>query len=229
MSGPYILEAERIELLIKYTDRAPIAMERPGNMLFSHHFLFAYFLICECRYREAKDSLKALLLYLRESSESVVQDIFNQLGVGQGEKKAHEKLNQKKTGQKKKAYETGSKNIKASFVNTFNKIDHRYASCLEAIVSLKLHIYNLISFCHLYLGDYAELDYYLVQGINLGGCSAFRRRKALVAFIAESGEPPDLDVWVEELRFLGGFYVKNINSMKSITLEKYFTDILLSN
>lgn len=186
-------------LLARYMARAPIEMSDSCGTSFAQQFLFSYYLICIEEYRNAKDCLKAILLNLK----AMDADVECEVNVCSKRPKdtspyIHEGI------EKKKVQNAQNTDIE------------------EHIVAIKLHVYNLISFCHLYLGDYTELCYYIVRAINISNSDAFLQRKRLVDFIASAGRPPGLDVWIREIEFAGGLFAKNFDTIKDMVLARYF-------
>lgn len=183
-------------LLIKYIARVPIEMNEPSGNSFARQFLFSYYLIGVEDYKHAKDNLKTILLKLKTMDAEAVCKI----------KACSKKI--------KDTALSGHKGTEQEIADN--------ADIEEHIVAIKLHVYNLISFCHLYLGDYTELCYYIVRAINISNNDAFVQRKRLVEFIAGAGRPAGLDVWIREIDFVGGLYVKSFDATKDLVLSRYF-------
>lgn len=95
------------------------------------------------------------------------------------------------------------------------------AGCRGGVkLAVKAHLYNLVSFCHLYLGDYTELKYYLQHAASIS--SAFGVRSELVEFMVGGAQRPDFDVWIAEIEFLGGSYAANVDMIRGFELSKHF-------
>lgn len=186
-------------LLAKYIARAPIEMHEPSrDTSFAEQFLFSYHLICVEEYRRAKDSLKTILLKLKGMETETLRKT---------------KVCSKKPEAMPFDRSEGCGQERAENAENAGMEKH--------IVAIKLHVYNLISFCHLYLGGYTELCYYIDRAISISNSSAFAQRKSLVDFIAGAGRPPGLDVWIREIEFAGGLYVKCFDAIRNLVLARY--------
>ena len=229
---------EKKELLRAYFARTHLGSLAFRSRSFSGRFFLSYHLICQGKYGKAKEHLKLLLLFLKINSEEILRKVQHSLfpeenAAGSG---ASDRVSLCEEAAKRTCIDhshrtggfLGGEVSKAwRDVGGFPSLSREEEKLKKAemhISHLRLHIYNLVSFCHFYLGEYEELSYYLGKGAKICKCSAFSDRIDLVEFVAgRRKEVPKLDVWIAEVSFIGEKgYLQNFEKIEGFSIWSHF-------